>query len=107
MRWTTMLAPLQGNIWHILKDVELGVSAAVKMRDACSTINIGNLSHTDFSGGRTHLLSLVEHTPARELSRAPFLCRSLCNAGTLNDNDSGYTLRENTYQGRVGHTSVS
>ena len=51
---------LPPSIWHILRDVE-GVSAlkdvegvsAVKMRDACSTINIGNVSHTDFSAPNT------------------------------------------------------
>ena len=60
---------LPPSIWHILKDEE-GVSAlkdvegvsvlkdierasAVKMRDACSTINIGNVSHTDFSPPNT------------------------------------------------------
>ena len=83
------------------------------MRDACSTINIGNLSHTptDFSGANTCDL-LWNTLPLPENCWAQHCCGSLCNAGTLNDNDSGYTLRENTFQGsyvgqlRVGSQSM-
>ena len=66
-----MLAVLQGNIWHILKDVA-GVSAAVKMRDACSTINIGNLSHTDFS--RADTCYLLWNILKLENCRAQYFC---------------------------------
>ena len=50
-------------------------------------------------------------TQSRELAvsgcPAQRFCASLCKAGTLNDNDSGYTLRENAFEPRVGHSSDS
>ena len=56
------------------------------------------LTHRPISPGRTPAIFCGTYS-LPENCCAQHFCGSLCNAGTLNDNDSGYTLRENTFQG--------
>ena len=63
--------------------------------------------------GRTPVIFCGTHSSRQRIvCNVQHFCGSLCNAGTLNDNDSGYTLRENTFQGpyvgqlRVGSQSM-
>ena len=70
------------------------------------------LTHRPISPGRTPAIFCGTFSLPPENCCAQHFCGSLCNAGTLNDNDSGYTLGENTFQGsyvgqlRVGSQSM-